>query len=524
MNEYAVDTAWPAFQAALRAIIDSLSPFTPLRSGLDSLLTILIKDLGYARAHLMIFGETHQSVRISMSKSRESGFGHLYGPGALLVGQVAVTKRGVIVDNLDGHPDFSGRPPLELETLSCICAPIPHPKRHGPADRGSAPKASILGLVCVDLAKAPTVFLESHRGFLELIAAIVGLRADRFEAELAKPVRSRKEEPVEIDLEAQVPSKPLAASKAMRLVLRQVAQAAASNAPVLIRGEEGTGKEFMAETIHAQSARAAKPLVRFSGQEPGGEQAATALFGVQKGRTPGATQTRKGAFEQADGGALFLSDVEDLPLPVQSELLHAVEHQEITRKGADKPTRINVRLICASTKPLEELVSQGVLLEDLLYAIGVFPIFIPALRDRPGDVLPLAEHFLTEFSRREGKEVKRISTPAIDLLGQYHWPGNVRELRGCMEKAVAICNEGVIRSYHLPPTLQTAESSATDNRLSFGEAVAGYERELLVEALKKAGGNMFKAARDLRESYRIVNYKVKKYGLDPKRFVSMKRG
>ncbi|MFW6235144.1 MAG: helix-turn-helix domain-containing protein, partial [Desulfovibrionales bacterium] len=164
-------------------------------------------------------------------------------------------------------------------------------------------------------------------------------------------------------------------------------------------------------------------------------------------------------------------------------------------------------------------VRKGRFREDLYYRINVVPLFIPPLQERKEDILPVAEHFLQEFAEKYSKDIRRISTPAIDLLTQYHWPGNVREVRNCMERAVLICNEEVIRTYHLPPTLQTAESSATDTDLSFGEAVARFEQEIIVEALKKARGNMLQAARDLRASYRIINYKIKKYRIDPKKYV-----
>ena len=149
-------------------------------------------------------------------------------------------------------------------------------------------------------------------------------------------------------------------------------------------------------------------------------------------------------------------------------------------------------------------------------------LFIPPLRERREDILPLAEHFLRIYSDEYSRSIKRISTPAIDLLTQYHWPGNIRELKNCIERAVLVCDEQVIRTYHLPPSLQTAESTATDTNLSFCEAVAKFEQELLVDALKKARGNMLQAARDLRVSYRIVNYKVKKYGIDAKKFAVAK--
>ena len=179
---------------------------------------------------------------------------------------------------------------------------------------------------------------------------------------------------------------------------------------------------------------------------------------------------------------------------------------------------MDVRLICATHQPLEEFLASGRFREDLYYRINVFPIFVPALRERREDILPLSEHFLADFAGEYGKNIKRISTPAIELLTMYHWPGNVRELRNCVERSVLLCEEEVIRTYHLPPTLQTADSSATGVTLSFGEAVAKFEQELLVDSLKKTRGNMLQTARDLRVSYRIVNYKVKKYAIDVKKF------
>ncbi|MEF3698284.1 sigma 54-interacting transcriptional regulator, partial [Desulfolutivibrio sp.] len=196
----------------------------------------------------------------------------------------------------------------------------------------------------------------------------------------------------------------------------------------------------------------------------------------------------------------------------------------VQRKGGIEPAPVDVRIVAATSASLGERMAKGEFLEDLYYGLSVLPIYVPALRDRAGDILPLAEHFLGEYSKKLGKPLRRISTPAIDLLNQYHWPGNARELASCMERAAMLCDEGVVRTYHLPPTLQTAESSNTGPSLSFGEAVAKFEQELLIEALKKARGNMFQAARDLRESYRVVNYKVKKYGIDPKRFTMGRRG
>ncbi|MDH3392620.1 MAG: AAA family ATPase, partial [Desulfobulbaceae bacterium] len=162
----------------------------------------------------------------------------------------------------------------------------------------------------------------------------------------------------------------------------------------------------------------------------------------------------------------------------------------------------------------ENAVQEGTFREDLYYRLNVFPIYLPQLRKRRTDILLLAEHFLEKYNQENDKEIRRISTPAIDLLTQYHWPGNVRELQNCMERAVLICDEDSIKSYHLPPSLQTAESVDDDhNPLSLSSAVENFERELIIDALKKARGNQTKAAQQLDTSLRIINYKIHKYGI-----------
>ena len=292
---------------------------------------------------------------------------------------------------------------------------------------------------------------------------------------------------------------------------------------MLFRSESGTGKELLAEAIHIASPRADKPLIKLNCAALPSELIESELFGHQKGAFTGAFQTKRGLFEVADQGTLFLDEIGELSLDAQAKVLRAIQEKEIQRVGSEQTITVDVRLICATHQPLEELLEKGLFREDLYYRINVFPIFIPPLRERREDILPLAEYFLSDFTEEYGKEVKRISTPAIELLIMYHWPGNVRELKNCLERAVLLCEEQVIRTYHLPPTLQSAESSATGTNLSFGESVAKFEQELLVDSLKKTGGNMLQSARDLRVSYRIVNYKVKKYNIEVKKFSQSKK-
>jgi Nif-specific regulatory protein len=174
--------------------------------------------------------------------------------------------------------------------------------------------------------------------------------------------------------------------------------------------------------------------------------------------------------------------------------------------------------VTATNRDLEKAVEDKHFREDLYYRLNVFPIYLPPLRERRTDILLLTEYFLKKYNEENGKEIRRISTPAIDLLLQYHWPGNVRELQNCIERAVLICDEESIKSFHLPPSLQTSESVNSKQGLSLAGAVENFERELIVEALKRTSGNQTKAAQELDTSLRIINYKIHQYDIDAKKF------
>uniref|UniRef100_I2Q1V3 Transcriptional regulator, Fis family with GAF domain n=1 Tax=Desulfovibrio sp. U5L TaxID=596152 RepID=I2Q1V3_9BACT len=531
------DSAGPAFYGALARIVAATGPGRAVRRGLENALTILVDVLGYRRACLELHDLPQSGARIILSHGKERGLDHLFGPAPLSTGQVIGSRRSMILQDVKDHPDFIGRPPQELATLSYICVPVTVPDPDGQVeDFQPASPSGVVGALSVDLPKAPMVFLEAHREFLAVVGGVIGNAALRLRDELdrsrrrpAQTVQTAPAAPVSGDGQdlpttmAEI-AMPVAVSKSMRLVLRQIAQAADSDAPVLLRGEEGTGKEALALFLHSQSGRRGRPYLRLGCADLPKESALEALFGVQKGERSKATRSKRGIFELGQGGVVFLDDIEELSLDAQGQVLRVIQEGTVQRIGSDKAVPVEVRVVAAATASLEDAMARGEFLEDLYYALGVFALFVPPLRDRVGDILPLAERFLEDYSRRTGKSVRRISTPAIDLLNQYHWPGNVRELANCMDRAATLCDEAVIRTYHLPPTLQTGESSGTEPSLSFGEAVATFEQELLVEALKKARGNMYQAARDLRESYRVVNYKVKKYGIDPKRFTPGRRG
>ena len=220
----------------------------------------------------------------------------------------------------------------------------------------------------------------------------------------------------------------------------------------------------------------------------------------------------------ADGGTLFLDEIGDLPLQTQIKLLRVLQEREFERLGGNETIKTNIRLITATNKNLEDAIATGEFREDLYYRLNVFAIHLPPLRERKSDILLLAEHFLEKYEAEHGKRIRRISTPAIDMLMSYHFPGNVRELENAIERAVLVCDANVIHGHHLPPTLQTAELSGTVTDLSLVSAVEAFERDMIQDSLKSTHGNVAKAAKMLDSTERILGYKIKKYGISPSRF------
>ncbi|MFL5534184.1 MAG: sigma-54 interaction domain-containing protein [Gemmatimonadales bacterium] len=312
----------------------------------------------------------------------------------------------------------------------------------------------------------------------------------------------------------------MGASGPMRQLFESVARVASSNTTVLIRGESGTGKELVAQAIHLHSPRAKKPFIKVNCAALPETLVESELFGYERGAFTGAVQRKKGRFDLANGGTLFLDEIGELSPATQVKLLRVLQEREFERVGGTESVPVDVRVIAATNRDLEKALADSSFREDLYYRLNVFPIFIPPLRARKADVLPLADHFIEKYAREHGKSIRRISTPAIDLLSSYHWPGNVRELENTIERAVLLADGEVIHGYHLPPTLQTADGTATVVSTSLDGAVAAFERSLIEDALKTARGNRSRAARLLGSTQRVISYKVRKYGIDPARLKS----
>jgi Nif-specific regulatory protein len=369
------------------------------------------------------------------------------------------------------------------------------------------------------LAAAPVSDGDEER-LIEMLASMIG-QSLRVEHAVRGERQKLREENIQLKHELKERydfSHIVGNSNAIRQVYDQVTQVARSNATVLLRGESGTGKEMIANAIHYNSLRSKRPLVKVNCAALPDTLIESELFGHEKGAFTGAERFKKGRFEIAEGGTLFLDEIGDIPLQTQIKLLRVLQEREFERVGGTDTIKANIRLIVATNKNLEEAIGKGEFREDLYYRLNVFSIFLPPLRERHSDVLLLAEHFLEKYEIEHGKRIRRISTPAIDMLMSYHFPGNVRELENAIERAVLVCDTNVIHSHHLPPTLQTAENTGTVTDLSLESAVANFERGMIQDALKSNRGSVAKAARSLGSTERIIGYKVKKYGIDPARF------
>ena len=305
-------------------------------------------------------------------------------------------------------------------------------------------------------------------------------------------------------------------SNAMKEVYRLIEQVADSNATVLVRGESGTGKDLVAHAIHYNSLRSDRAFVKVNCTALPDTLLESELFGHEKGAFTGASERKIGRFEMAHGGTIFLDEIGDFTMNLQVKLLRIIQFKEFERVGGTETIKTNVRIVVATHKNLEEQIKEGLFREDLYYRINVFPIYLPPLRERKDDIMLLADYFLGRIATENNKNISRISTPAIDMLTRYHWPGNIRELENCIERAVLLCDDEVIRSEHLPPSLQMIKQNESSDKLSLTERVENLEKELIIDALKKCGGQQRKAAKELSITERMLGYKIHKYNIYPK--------
>jgi len=498
---------------ALYDISQILAAGTGPRQMLTEVLDVLHNDLGMSRGTITLLSGDGSELIVDFAPGVAEAHRRCvrYRPGEGITGRVVQTGKPAVVPKVSQEPLFLDRLPprrtISKNEISFICVPI-------------AIGREVIGALSVDRIFDESAALEQDVRVLSIVASMIASDAKlRRDATIRQQVLEAENDRLRSELADRFrPENIIGNSGAMREVYAAIHKVAQTDTTVLIRGETGTGKELVAHAIHYASPRAGGPFVKVNCAALSESLLESELFGHEKGAFTGAIQTRKGRIEQAEGGTLFLDEIGDFSPQTQVKLLRVLQERQFERVGGNETRQANVRVIAATNRDLEAAVRDGAFRPDLYYRINVFPIFLPPLRDRKDDILQLADFFVEKYSRRMGKDVRRISTPAINMMVAYHWPGNVRELENCIERAVLLSTDGVIHGHHLPPTLQTSEASDTIGTGTLEQRVALFERDIIVDALKRTNGNMAEAARDLGTTARIIRYKISKLGIDPKRF------
>jgi Nif-specific regulatory protein len=477
-----------------------------LKVQLQEVLEILSKGLGMERGMVSILDLKTGEAWLDVAHSVDIEAGKIsYQPGEGITGKVAQTGRPMAVANLRNETHFldrtGARKTLNREELAFLCVPIFYMNR-------------VVGVLSADKLAHQVKDLDHEIDILEGVAEVLG-KVVYFRAVEEENQRLRR-----MMAEAKRPkTNIIGRSKVIQEVLRQIDQVADTNTTVLISGETGSGKELVARAIHENSRRCKGPLIQVNCAAMPDTLLESELFGHEKGAFTGAVTRRRGRFEEAQSGTIFLDEVGELSPIAQAKLLRVLQEKEFQPLGSPRTVKVDVRVVASTNKDLEKEVSMGSFRSDLFYRLNVFPIYLPPLCERGPDILLLADYFVMRYAEEFGKDVKRISTSAIDMLMAYHWPGNVRELENCIERAVLVSSGEAIEARHLPPTIQMKPKSMQErNRGKLESLVSSFERDLITDALKDARGNQSQAARLLGTTKRIIQYKVRKYGVEARRF------
>ncbi|MBI5904743.1 MAG: nif-specific transcriptional activator NifA [Deltaproteobacteria bacterium] len=519
--------------AAIHEVAKILTSTLNLERALGTALRTLQSFLDFDRAAIFRPDEATREIRMIVAagytaEQRERAR-YVWGEG--IVGKTMKTGSPIAIPDVRKEPSF-----------------LDKTRAHGKADRPlsylSVPikiGEETLGVLSAErIGRTGTQALEGDARTLAVVGCLVGqaLKLHKAIERLQEEFQRQRKEFEKTIRKTYRIENIVGQSKRMQEVFAAVTSVASSRATVLLRGESGTGKEMIARAIHQGGPRAERPFVAVNCAALPETLLESELFGHKRGAFTGAVDERKGRFEEASGGTIFLDEIGDIPLPTQVKLLRVLQERKFERLGENRSVPADVRIIAATNADLEKMVASGTFREDLYYRLNVIPIFLPPLRDRREDVLPLTEHFLERFNREHGKGVS-FTKEALDLLLEYRWTGNVRELENLVERAVVMAKDPTVRAQDLPRAIRVstgiqatgaygqpsappvAASSAAEAYSPVpapeGRSRADYlrelEREELRRALESAGWVIARAAKLLGWTPRQVAYKMKKGGL-----------
>ncbi|NDY55239.1 GAF domain-containing protein [Desulfovibrio sulfodismutans] len=497
----------------LSAMGQAISEQNDLSLALETLLGYMKSDMAVERAMINLHDREAGRIFIhkSMGLTEDEQARGVYFPGEGITGQVVESARPMVVPRISDEPSFLNRTgsltrAADLDR-SFVCVPILRGKK-------------VLGSISAVRAYENPKLLEKHVDALVVVSYMLAQAVELYLVESADQERARRRH-MAVPGGVRPPYAPpgvIGSSKPMLEVYSLLRKVARTRTTVLLLGESGVGKERLADAIHFGGQCASGPLIRFNCAALPESILESELFGHEKGSFTGATQSRKGRFEEADGGTIFLDEVGELSLAVQAKLLRVLQERSFERVGGNRTITVDIRIVAATNKDLAAMVAAGTFRQDLYFRLNVFPIMVPPLRDRGSDIITLAEHFTARYAGENGKPISRITTPALNMLMTYHWPGNVRELENVIHRAVILTEDDAIHGYNLPMSLQSPVFSGTDIQSGLEAKLAAIEYEMLVEALRLHRGNTTEAARELGLTRRTMGLRMKKYRLDYRDF------
>ncbi len=454
--------------------------------------TVTLRDLTTGELRIAAaYGLTRQEIKRGKYRIGEGIVGKVVKSGSPTVIPL-VKDEPLFLDKTRSRSDI-----LKKDDISFLCVPIKD-------------KDEVLGVLSVDRLFGVRITFEEDLRVMKMVAQLI---AQTVRLENLISAERQEKESLRLELKAKYRlGNLIGSSKAMQEVFRTVLKVAKSRATVLLRGESGTGKELIAKAIYSHSERVNKPFIKVNCAAIPENLLESEFFGHEKGAFTGAVTAKKGKFEAADGGAIFLDEIGELAPQLQSKLLRVLQEREFERVGGTKTTSVDVRLIAATNRDLEAGVANGSFRGDLYYRLNVVPIFLPALRERLEDIPILIEHFLKHFNKENDRSVS-LDAKTLGILTKYHWPGNVRELENTIERTVVLAEKDIISPSELPMHMRSTQATVPSGLKGSVETL---ERERIVKTLESNGWIYARAARSLGLTERQLVYRVKKYVITKK--------